>query len=176
MVVCYVAQSLDGFIADEDGGLDWLPTPKPGNDYEYHSFYQSVDAVLLGRKTYEQSLTFDVWPHADKPVRVFTHKLSTNVDKLPPNVSWVTQRPKDVVSDLYSKDCKRLWLVGGSELIASFRQDNLIDEYIITTIPVLLGNGIPLFQETLGKREFLCCTRSKRFADGVVQSSFMRVD
>lgn len=175
MIVCYIAQSLDGFIADEAGGLDWLPTPKPGNDYEYHSFLMSVDGIMMGRKTFEQLLTMGPWPYGDKPTRVFTHKVSTPVDTSLTNVSWVTQSPKDVANDLYAQGCKRLWLVGGSELIADFRDESLIDEYIITTIPVLIGAGVPLFLDC-GKREFLCCTRSKRFPDGVVQSSFMRVD
>lgn len=175
MVICYIAQSLDGFIATKDHSLDWLPQSDPsGEDYGFKDFYSSIDGILLGRNTFEVLQRFGSWPHSDKPAQVFTHKLSTPVDKPPENVSFVTQNPQTVVSSLENQGLKRLWLVGGSQLIADFRKARLVDQYIITTIPVILGEGIPLFMES-DYREFLCCVDSHRFDSGICQSTFVRI-
>jgi dihydrofolate reductase len=175
MVICYIAQSLDGFIATADGGLDWLPTPDPqGEDYGYQGFLDSVDGLLLGRRTFEQVMTMGPWPYADKVSRVFTHNLPTIVDNIPNNVSLITQSPYEVIHGLYAQGLKRLWLIGGSKLITSFREAMLIDQYIITTIPVRLGQGIPLFQPS-SRREFFCCKASQTYANKITQSHFERV-
>lgn len=175
MVICYIAQSLDGFIATPDGGLDWLPQPDAeGEDFGYGAFYRSMDGILLGRKTFEAALSFGPWPYPDKPSWVFAHKLSTDVDKPFDGLSMVTQSPRTLVSSLENQGLKRLWLVGGSELIASFRAEKLIDQYIITTIPTILGKGIPLFMES-DYREYLCCTDARRFENGITQATFIRI-
>ena len=175
MIVCYIAQSIDGYIATKDGGIDWLPTPsKDGEDYGYSQFLQSVQGIVMGRKTYETCLSFGKWPHSQLPTRVFSHKLPTDVDSTQPNVSFVTQTPKDVCAEWTAQGIQRIWLVGGSELIASFRKARLVDEYIITSIPVILGEGIPLFQP-MQHREFFCCTASKHFDSGLEQSTFRRI-
>ena len=173
MVICYIAQSLDGFIATPDGGLDWLPAPNPAQDYGYQVFLDSVDAILLGRTTYEQVLGFGPWPYSRKTTRIFSHRQTGASPALPPGASWTSQKPDSVLQRLYAEGCKRLWLVGGSQLIASFRKEHLIDEYIITTIPVILGDGVPLFLDT-GAREVLCCTGMKKFPDGIVQGTYQQ--
>lgn len=175
MVVCYIAQSLDGYIATPDGGLDWLPQPdSEGEDFGYAAFYRSIDGILMGRKTFDVVTGFGLWPYPDKPSWVFTHKVSTSVNKTPNSVNMITQSPKTLVSSLENQGFKRLWLVGGSELISAFRQERLIDEYIITTIPTILGHGIPLFIES-DYREYLCCTDSRRFENGISQATFIRI-
>ena len=176
MVICYIAQSLDGFIATPDGGLDWLPQPQvsvngaPVEDYGYQAFLDSVDGILMGRKTFDQVLTFGPWPYAGKQVRVFTHKAPSK-PALPENAEWAGPDPLETLQELYGKGCKRLWLVGGAELIGAFRRELLVDEYIITTVPVVLGAGIPLFLD-VERREVLCCTSAKKYSDGLVQTKY----
>lgn len=175
MVTCYIAQSLDGFIATPEGGLEWLPQPdSDGEDFGYGGFYRGIDGIIMGRKTFDVVTGFGLWPYPDKPSWVFTHKLPTSVDTQPAGVSFITQSPRTLVSSLENQGFKRLWLVGGSQLIAGFRAEKLIDEYIITTIPILLGQGIPLFVES-DYREYLCCIDSRRFENGVSQSTFIRI-
>ena len=154
-IVYYVAASLDGFIATPDGGIDWLqPFENTGEDYGYAEFYASIEAVLLGRKTYEQCLQFPEWPYAGKPYWVLS-KASGNT-------------PAKVLSEMRSRGLRRAWLVGGGKLAASFRAEGIITEHIVSVIPVLLGAGIPLFDGP-GPREALRLASTKSFANGIVQ-------
>ena len=154
-VVYYVAASLDGFIATRDGGIDWLrPFEGGAEDYGYGEFYASVEAVLLGRKTYEQCLQFPEWPYAGKPYWVFS-KANQN-------------RPSDVVAEMRSRGMRRAWLVGGGKLAAAFRAEGLISEYFISVIPVMLGAGIPLF-DGVGPLQALSLISSRAYDSGIVQ-------
>jgi dihydrofolate reductase len=142
-LIYYVAASLDGLIATLDGGIAWLaPFEATGEDYGYAAFYASVDALLLGSRTYEQALTFDPWPYPGKPCWVFSRR------PLPPARSEVTvtaQAPRRVAAQLDARGIRRAWLVGGGRCAAAFRAAGLITEYIVSVIPVILGAGIPLF-------------------------------
>lgn len=170
-LVYYVAASVDGYIARPDGGLDWL-TPYEGGDedYGYAQFYKSVDAVLMGRKTYEKSLSFGVWPYPGKPCWVFSHGSAKNV---PADVVVTTQSPALVVSEIASRGIKRAWLVGGGALAASFQFHGLITEYIVTIIPVILGDGIPLFAPS-GSTEKLRLVEAKQYPSGLMQLRYLR--
>jgi len=107
-IIYYVAASLDGFIATPDGGIDWLkPFEGTGEDYGYGEFYASIEAVLLGRATYEQCLKFPEWPYAGKPYWVFS------------NASGNT--PASVSAEMRARGLRRAWLVGGGKLAAAFR-------------------------------------------------------
>lgn len=151
-VVLYIAASLDGFIADRDGGVDWLDrfTDPADGDYGYADFYDGVGALVMGRTTYDQVRGFGDWPYPSKPTVVFAHD-PPDADR--PDVSFTSGDPAEVVASLRkqmdgdpgSGPGQVLWLVGGGELIASFRERGLIDEIILTVIPVLLGEGVPLF-------------------------------
>ena len=141
----YIATSLDGFIADRDGGLDWLtglPNPE-GGDFGFAEFLADVDAIVMGRKTFETVLALGVWPY-DKPVFV----LSTTLGSVPPDLAGkaevVTGDPRGLVAALRERGYENLYVDGG-RTIQGFLEADLIDEIIITTVPILLGDGVPLF-------------------------------
>jgi dihydrofolate reductase len=154
-IIYYVAASLDGFIATPEGGIDWLkPFEGTGEDYGYGDFYASIEAVLLGRATYEQSLQFPEWPYADKPYWVFS--------------STTGNTPASVLAEMQARGLRRAWLVGGGRLAAAFRGERLITEHIISIVPVVLGAGIPLFDGP-GPRETLRLKSSRSYPNGIVQ-------
>jgi dihydrofolate reductase len=145
-IIYYVATSLDGFIATPDGGIEWLaPFEAGGEDYGYAEFYASIDALLLGSRTYEQVLTFDAWPYPGKPCWVFSRRALAPVR---PEVIVTAQSPRQVAAELEARAIRRAWLVGGGQLAAGFRTEGLITEVIVAIIPVILGAGIPLFGAT----------------------------
>lgn len=141
----YIAQSLDGFIADKNGNLDWLnEIPNPDNDdFGFAEFIDQIDAIVMGRKTFEKVATFGVWPYT-KPVYV----VSSTLNALPENYSGKAEilnlAPYDILEELKSRGMNNFYIDGGA-LIQSFLSQDLIDELIITTIPILLGGGISLF-------------------------------
>ena len=146
----YIATSLDGFIADRDGGLDWLtavPDPE-GGDFGFAEFLAGVDAIVMGRTTFETVLAFGVWPY-DKPVFV----LSTTLHDVPADLAGraevVAGDPRDLVAALRGRGHESLYVDGG-RTVQGFLKADLIDELIITTVPILLGDGIPLFG-TIGR-------------------------
>ncbi len=140
-IAYYVAASLDGYIADADGGVGWLPEGD-GDDYGYSEFYAGVDALLIGRRTYDQVLGFGQWPYAGKPAYVFT---SHPPDDNPYGVEFVRADPVDFAREIASQYDGTVWLVGGGNLAEQFRRAGLIDEYLIFVMPVALGRGVPLF-------------------------------
>ena len=169
-LVYYVAASVDGYIAKPDGGLDWLAPYQGGEeDYGYAQFYQSVDAVLMGRKTYEQSLAFGAWLYPGKSCWVFSHGSAKN---LPADVVVTTQSPAQVMAEIAARGIKRAWLVGGGALAASFQSQGLITEYIVTIIPVILGDGIPLFAPS-GVNENLKLVEAKQYPTGLMQLRYL---
>ena len=170
-VVYYVASSVDGFIAPEDGSLDWLsPFSSSGEDHGYTDFYASIDALVVGARTYEQMLDFGEWPHQDRPVTVMSSRPlpvaggSITISALDPNA---------VVEELASRGHRRIWLVGGGTLASSFAEANLIDEYIISYVPVLLGSGIGLLGGR-GDMRALKLVQARTVEDGIVQCRYGR--
>lgn len=140
-VILYIASTLDGFIARENGGIDFLkPFEEMGTDYGYNDFIATIDALVMGSHTYEQALTFGDWPHAGTPTYVFTHRQLPQQQDV---FSW-DDTPEALMHQL--RDLKNIWLVGGTELITSFMNAGLVNELIISTIPVIIGSGIPLFK------------------------------
>ncbi|MFQ9317661.1 dihydrofolate reductase family protein [Dysgonomonas mossii] len=144
----YIAASIDGYIADIEGGLDWLseyPITSELN-YGYDKFFDSVDTVILGGRTYRDILNMDViYPYKDKISYVITRNKMNNPKE---NIHFISENITETVSELKKQEGKAIWLVGGSEVIAILLDNDLIDEMIITTIPVILGSGIPLFPNT----------------------------
>lgn len=141
----YIATSLDGYIASEDGGLEWLTEfPNPTNsDYGFNDFMQKVDALVMGRSTYEKVLSFGQWPYTKK-VFVLSGKLNEVPEELSGKVEIISGDIKTVTADLNKKGYVNLYIDGG-KVIQNFLKEGLIDEMIITRIPILLGAGIPLF-------------------------------
>jgi dihydrofolate reductase len=138
----FIATSLDGFIARADGALDWLP-PGGGEPHGYEEFMATVDALVIGRKTFETVLTFDSWPYGEKPVFV----LSTRPLAPAPVgavVECMSGAPAEIVSQLAARGIRHVYVDGGIT-IQRFLEAGLIQRLIITRIPVILGSGIPLF-------------------------------
>lgn len=172
-IIYYVAMSLDGFIATPDGGVAWLADFESGDeDYGYSAFYASIDAVLLGSRTYEQVLTFGEWPYREKPAWVFSRR-----SDLParPGVIVTDEHPRRVAADLDARCIRRAWLAGGGALAASFRAAGLITSYIVSVVPVILGGGVPLFGEA-GDRERLRLVNNLTFDNGVVQLTYRSME
>ncbi|WP_027855966.1 dihydrofolate reductase family protein [Marinobacterium jannaschii] len=142
----YIATSLDGYIADKDGGLEWLDKiPNPDNvDMGWAAFMAQIDALVMGRNTFDTVCGFDLpWPY-EKPVFVLSNSLTEIPEEYRDNVELVAGDLPEVVDRLHERGYKNLYIDGG-QTIQGFLQADLIDELIITQIPVLLGSGIPLF-------------------------------
>jgi len=166
-IVLYVATSLDGFIADCDGGVDWLFTD---GDYGYSAFLDGIEALIMGRKTYEQVLSFGEWPYGDKVAYVYTRSVLQGEH---PHVEFVSGDVTTFVADLRARCSKDIWLVGGAELAAAFRAQDLIDEYVLSVHPVLLGEGISLFEGTQPRVE-LRLKDAKSYPSGLVQLTYAK--
>jgi dihydrofolate reductase len=150
----YIATSLDGFIAAADGGLGWLddiPNPTQ-NDFGYAEFIAKIDAIVMGRKTFQTVLGFGPWPY-DVPVFVLSNSLSTIPERLAGKVEIRGGDLRGLVGQLNELGYRNLYIDGG-KTIQNFLKDDLIDEMIITTVPVLLGDGIPLFGKLTEQRKF----------------------
>ncbi len=156
----YIATSLDGYIARENGEIDWLPEITESG---YDVFYKSVDTVIMGKTTYEQVLTFGEYPYKDKKSFVFTK--STNL-KNDGNVEFVSDVEK-FVKDGLNNAGENIWLVGGAKIISSFLKQGYVDEIIISVIPILLGKGIPLFKniENETKLQFVKIEKYEQLVD-----------
>ena len=161
-VKLFIATSLDGFIAERDGGVDWLFTD---DDYGYTAFFDSIEALIMGRRTYEQVLGFGEWPYGEKPTYVFTRGAPGGDH---PHVEFVSSDTGPLVEKLRHRSSGDIWLVGGAALVSVFRELHLIDEYILSVHPVLLGDGIPLFERPQ-PRESLRLREELSFESGLVQ-------
>ena len=170
----YIATSLDGFIATSDGGVEWLdeiPNPEQ-NDFGFADFMKSIDALVMGRKTFEKVLTFGVWPY-NKPVFVLTKRKVEVPQKLEGKIKSVHGAPRDVVAQLRELGHHNLYIDGGIT-IQSFLEDDLIDEMIITRVPILLGEGIPLFG-LLTKRLHFKHKSTEILNEILVKSHYIRI-
>lgn len=167
----YIACSLDGFIAREDGSIDWLTEYEnnPETDYGYSEFYASIGTVLMGRKTYEQVLGFGEWPYGEKKAYVFTKQKEPLLREK--NVEFVSGDIVEFVRQLKEKESQDIWLVGGSQLIKIFLKENLVQDLIVFVIPVILGGGIPLF-DRIGKEIKLRTGRVERYRNGMVSIEY----
>ncbi|WP_240206363.1 dihydrofolate reductase family protein [Vibrio sp. CyArs1] len=172
--IVYIGTSLDGYIADKNNGLDWLhdvPNPE-GSDFGFAEFMDRVDGLVMGRNTLEIVLSFGIkWPYS-KPVFVLSNTLTKVPEGYEDKVFLVKGKLSDIVSDLNSKGYKNLYIDGG-KTIQSFLAEDLIDEMIITTIPVLLGGGIPLFGE-LDKPLKFQNVSAERYADCIVKNRYVK--
>lgn len=164
----FIGTSLDGFIARANGDLDFLP-PGGGEPHGYEEFMITVDALVIGRNTFETVLTFDGWPYGEKPVFV----LSTR-PLAPAPVGAVVQRmsgdPVEIASQLAARGIRHIYVDGGIT-IQRFLQAGLIQRLIITRVPVLIGAGIPLFG-TVPRDIVLTHVGTRQYASGLVQSEY----
>ncbi len=164
-VVYAVAASLDGFIAPPDGSADWLsPFMRPGDDYGLAAFETSMGAILMGSRTYEQTLGYGGGGGSRKPCYVFS---SRQLPVAGPHITVTAASPQEVIAELERRGIARAWLFGGARLLTSFRASGLVAEYRIGLIPVVLGGGIPLF-ESPGPPAHLRLVESKAYPNGVL--------
>lgn len=167
----FIATSVDGFIARSNGDLDWLPSPEgnDGEDFGYGSFMQTVDTIVMGRGTYEKVLTFGAWPYGKHKVIVLT----TRPVPAPPesaNVDTMSGDPREIVRALAESGAKSLYVDGGVT-IQRFLDAGLIQRLILTRVPVLLGEGLPLFGR-LRHDVNLVHVDTRYWPNGLVQSEY----
>jgi dihydrofolate reductase len=172
--IVYIAQSLDGFIAGPDGELDWLQdidNPE-GSDFGFSACMESIDALIMGRNTFEVVVTFDFWPYT-KPVFVASSSRKEIPSSLKDKAFLIQGTPKEMVAAMQAKGYSRLYVDGGI-LIQSFLKTGLIDELTVTTIPVLLGSGIRLFGH-LEERIKLKLVNSEILANQLIKTTYQTV-
>jgi len=164
----FVGTSLDGFIARENGSFDFLPTGG-GEPHGYEEFMASVDALVIGRNTYEVVLAFETWPYGDKPVVVLS---SRALAPAPAGavVEHMSGTPAEIVSQLEGRGIQHIYVDGGIT-VQRFLQAGLIQRLIITRVPVLIGEGIPLFG-AIGRDIALKHIGTRQYASGLVQSEY----
>ena len=168
-VKVYIAASLDGYIAHSDGDIDWLDSvARSDEDYGYAAFIETIDTVIMGRKTYEKVLSFGgEFSHADRDCYV----LSRTERPSEGQIHFYSGSLDNLLDQIRSKPGKDIFIDGGSEAIALFREKGLIDSYTISIIPMLLGEGIPLFKEN-DKEQPLKLVEATTFDSGLVQLSY----
>jgi dihydrofolate reductase len=170
----FIATSLDGYIADKNGSIDWLHSiPNPNNDdMGYSEFINGIDALVMGRRTFETVLGFDIeWPY-DKPVFVLSNKLNEIPESHRGKAFLIKGTLTEILKTLHEKGHKKLYIDGGTT-IRSFLEADLIDEMILSTIPILLGGGSSLFTELHNKLTFEL-VESKTFLNQVTQNHYKR--
>jgi dihydrofolate reductase len=170
----FIATSIDGRIADRNNNIDWLhdlPNPE-GNDMGYNSFIEQVDAIVMGKNTFETVCGFDIeWPYKI-PVFVLSNSLKSIDNELTDKVEIISGDLKAVIKSIHTKGHKQLYIDGGAT-IQGFLAEDLIDEMIITTIPIVLGGGPALFNETPSPIKFNL-VNAKVFLKTVVQNHYIR--
>lgn len=143
-VVLYIAASLDGFIAKEDDDLQWLDETESEGDGGYSELYESIDTTIMGKRTYDWVLEHaESFPYPDKKNYVFT----TSVEGSTEFVEFVNEDVVAFTKKLKEQEGSKIWMVGGSAILDAFIKEKLIDEYIISITPHILGSGIPLFKD-----------------------------
>jgi len=167
-IIVHIATSADGYIARPDGSVDWLDRPHTAGDYGMLKFFKSIDTIVFGRKTYDQSLKFDrksVERNLSKTKNyVFTHK----PPKSTLNVTFVDEPIKKFASRLRAEPGKDIWMMGGGVIIASFLDAGELDEFVIHVIPTFIGEGIQLIAPRHRNVE-LSLVSTQGYEDGVVR-------
>jgi dihydrofolate reductase len=172
--IVYIGISLDGYIADINGKLDWLQSiPNPDNhDFGFADFMNRIDAIIMGRNTFDTVCDFEgEWPY-NKPVFVLSNSLNSIPVKYSGKAELIKGDLSDIESKLYQKGYKRFYIDGGVT-IQNFLEEDKIDEMIITTIPILLGGGTPLFGK-LPKQKAFELVKSDVLLDAMVKSHYRR--
>ena len=172
--IVFIATSLDGYIADKDGGVDWLHSiPNPENlDMGYVDLIDRTDAIIMGRKTFETVCSFDCdWPYS-KPVFVLSYSMKTTPEGYEGKVELIKGSAAEIIEAIHQKGYKNLYIDGGVT-IQNFLKEELIDEMVITIIPTLLGGGTPLFEELSKPMEFEH-VKTEVFLNAIVQNHYRR--
>lgn len=172
-LILYIAMSLDGYIAGLNEDLGFLSiVEQEGEDYGYSEFVKSVDAIIIGRKTYDKVISMGYqYPHMDKDVYIITRTERPPVG----NFKYYTGSLNDLVASLKSETGKNIYCDGGAEIVQELLKNKQIDEFVISIIPVLLGDGTKLFKDGRPE-EKLKLVGSRSFPKGLVQLHYSRDD
>ena len=172
-VILYIATSLDGYIAKPNDDLSFLSiVQQDGEDYGYADFVKSVDTVILGRKTYDWVMTqVPEFPHADKNSFIITRTARPRIGK----TNFYTDNLKDLILRLKNEQGKNIFIDGGAEIVNELLNQTLIDEFIISIIPILVGNGTKLFKDGRPEQK-LELISTKQFDKGLTQLHYKRTD
>ena len=170
-VILYIAMSLDGYIATPDNGLEFLSlVEEKDQDYSYKDFVNTVDTVIVGRKSYDKVLSMGLeYPHTDKELYIITRTPRPTVG----STTFYTGDLNELVSGLKRKDGKDIYVDGGAEIANEMLSENLIDEFYISVIPILLGNGISLFNNSRPQVR-LKLISTKSYNKGLVQLHYLK--
>jgi dihydrofolate reductase len=170
-IITYIATSADGYIARKDGSVDWLDRPRPRGSYGYPVFFRSIDAILWGRRTYDESLERG-GPDGGFGLKVkhyvFTHRPPKSAAS---GVEFVKEPISAFCKKLRAQQGKNIWMMGGGGVIASFLDAGEIDEFSIHVIPVMIGEGIPLAAPRR-RNVPLKLVSVRKFSDGVVHLNY----
>jgi len=170
--IVYIGTSLDGFIARKNGDIDWL-TQFANDDAirAYDEFMSRVDVIVIGRGTFEKVLTFPSWPY-EKKVFVLSKSIKQVPDVVKDKIAVLSMEPKELLNYLSDKNFSAVYVDGG-KVIQGFLKEDLIDELIISKAPVLIGNGIPLFDDLNSDLKFKH-THTQVSSNGLVRSYYER--
>jgi dihydrofolate reductase len=172
----FIATSLDGYIARPDGDIDWLTPPldvielAQEEDYGYDAFMASVDAIVMGRHSFEKVLSFGAWPYSDKPVIVLSSQPIRIDPPLAATVMHLGGEPREICETLERRGIRELYIDGGTT-VQRFLAAGMVERVIITRVPVLLGQGIPLFG-VVPQDIRLTHIKTQAFGSGMVQSEY----
>jgi dihydrofolate reductase len=167
-VVLGLGISLDGYIARPDGAVDFLFMPK---DYSMAEFFTSIDTAIMGRKTYDKSREMGGGSNGPSvKTYVFSHSLPPGERE---GLTFVNQSPTSFIAELRKRPGKDIWLMGGGELARDFLKDDVVDELYLGVVPVLLGEGIPLFPTGFPQRDF-SLVENKTFSKGMIALKYKR--
>jgi len=171
-VILYIAMSLDGSIAKSDGDLSFLSlVEKDGEDYGYTAFMESIDTVILGRKTYDKVLSMVAeLAYGERDVYVLTRTPRPDSGK----IKFYSGDLAELISNLKKQNGKKIFCDGGAETVSQFLQNELFDELVISIIPVLLGDGIKLFGKSFPEQN-LKLTGYKTYEKGLVQLHYILI-
>ena len=170
--IVYIGTSLDGFIARKNGDIDWLT--QFANDEAiraYEEFMSRVDAIVIGKGTFEKVLTFPTWPY-EKKVFLLSTTIKQVSDIVADKITLLSMKPKEILSYLLGNGFSGIYVDGG-KVIQSFLREDLIDELIITKVPELIGTGIPLFGYLDNDLRFEHI-KTNIYSDGLVKSHYER--
>jgi dihydrofolate reductase len=144
-VIVFIATSLDGYIATEDDSLDWLFKVEGEGDNGYSEFYDTIDTIVFGRRTYDWIIEHEGenFPYKNKKCYVF----SRSIQETNNNVEYVDCNIVEFINMIKGVEGKNIWIVGGGDLLSSFIKEDIVDEFIITIAPTIIGKGIPLFNK-----------------------------
>ena len=159
----FIAASLDGYIARTSGDIDWLFTDA---DYGYTEFYEQIDTLLMGRKTYEQVLTFGEYPYPGKKAYIFSQRRLSEPNEF---VEFITDNWITFLHQLREQPGQDIWLVGGGQLIQFCLKQGFVDELILAIHPLILGSGIPLIIQDKSLEVQLDLKQVKTYESGLLQ-------